>query len=411
MHILYNIGIRVYFLMVWVASLNNSKAAKWIAGRRGWRERLTGKFDAADRVIWFHCASLGEFEQGRPIIEKVREGHPEYKILLTFFSPSGYEKRKDFPAADLVAYLPLDTRSNAIALLDLVPVEKAVFIKYEFWYNYLNVLNRRKIPVYLVSGHFNRSQLFFRWYGGWYRRFLDYFTFIFLQDNESEILLRQFGRTHVMTAGDTRFDRVVAISKKRTDHAGIAEFSKDKPLVIAGSSWEKDEQIIRYAYEKLQGTCKWIIAPHEPSVKNIARLKRWFPGHMLFSELDHNWKGQADVLIVDTMGHLSSLYRYGKIAFIGGGFGKGIHNILEATASGLPVIFGPNYHRFREAVDLKIEGGAYVVQQAGQGFQLISRFLENQEMLISCSQKAENYTLKRTGATKIIVDFVFKSKG
>jgi 3-deoxy-D-manno-octulosonic-acid transferase len=412
MRLLYDIGIRFYYLMVLVASARNRKAARWIAGRRGWRKKLAGKFLPGDQVIWFHCASLGEFEQGRPVMEMVRERYPDYRILLTFFSPSGYEKRKSFEGADLVSYLPLDTKSNAADFLGLVPVQKAIFIKYEFWYHYLNGLNSRRIPVYLASGHFNSSQLFFRWYGGWYRKFLKRFTHIFVQDSGSAALLERFGIDNVSVAGDTRFDRVATINGNGAREKQMALFAGDLPLVIAGSTWEKDEMIIRQGRSELQGKVKWVIAPHEPSEQNIRRLTQWFPDHQFFSEMQNGTMKQgAGVLIVDTMGHLSSLYRYGSVAYIGGGFGRGIHNILEAAAAGLPVMFGPNFQRFREAVELQNDGAAYVVEHAEDLLLVINGFLGNKELLKERSQIALNYTVRCTGATGRIVDFVFKSNG
>ncbi len=382
----------------------------WISGRRDWRRKIAGKFSPDDRVVWFHCASLGEFEQGRPLISLVREKHPDYKILLTFFSPSGYEKRKDYADADQVMYLPLDTPSNAKAFLELVPVEKAVFIKYELWLNFLKWMKRKRIPVYLVSAYFTPTQLFFRWYGKWYRSFLNYFTHIFVQESGSEKILKTHGICHVTVAGDTRFDRVVEISRSAAENPLVEAFAGSAPLVIAGSTWEKDESLIRFAYGALKGQSKWIIAPHEPDAKNIQRLRRWFPDHLLYSALGTGEpQGEADLLIVDTIGHLSSLYRYGSIAVIGGGFGKGIHNILEATAAGLPVIFGPNYHRFREAVELKNDGTATVAEGPEDGLLHIKALLTNPELLKSRSQTAEKYTFSRTGAAQIIVDYVFKS--
>ncbi len=412
MKILYNIGVRFYYLVVLVVSAWNSKAAKWIAGRKGWEKELAGAFSRDDRVVWFHCASLGEFEQGCPIIEMVREEYPQYRILLTFFSPSGFEKRKGYAAADVVCYLPLDTRSGVKRFLALVPVHAAIFIKYEFWYHFLRGLNRQGIPVYLASGHFNSSQLFFRWYGGWYRKFLKRFTHIFVQDSSSAELLERYGIDRVRVAGDTRFDRVTAINGNGSKKKQMGYFAGNLPVLIAGSTWERDEVIIRQSRSEMKEKIKWVIAPHEPSEQNIERLKQWFPDFLLFSEmLNGSMKQDAGVLIVDTMGHLSSLYRYGFMAYIGGGFGRGIHNILEATAAGLPVMFGPNHERFREAVELKNDGAAYVVEHVEDMVIIISGFLSNEELLKERSQIALNYTVGRTGATGRIVDFVFKSNG
>ena len=410
MRFIYDAGIRFYYLMVLVASAWNDKAARWIAGRKNWREQFSGKFDNDDRVVWFHCASLGEFEQARTMIDMVRREHPEDKILLTFFSPSGYEKRKEYAAADVVAYLPLDTARNARDLLRLVPVSQALFIKYELWYHFLRRLRKQRVPVYLASAHFTPSQLFFKWYGGWYRRFLDFFTRIFVQDRDSEVLLKGIGIGHVTVSGDTRFDRVVEISSSAAENKDVAKFTGKDPVIIAGSTWEKDEILIRQAYHELRGTCKWIIAPHEPGEQNLQRLIKWFPEHLLFSSLA-KWevRQKADLLIVDTIGHLSSLYRYGTIAYIGGGFGRGIHNILEATAAGLPVIIGPNYTRFREAVALHKAGAVDVAEHIDEGVTRIQGVLKNPESLRKKSQTAKEYTFRQSGATRIIVDYVFKN--
>ncbi|MEX0987738.1 MAG: glycosyltransferase N-terminal domain-containing protein [Bacteroidales bacterium] len=409
MVLLYNIGIRLYGLMVRVVSAWNPKAAKWVAGRQGWREEIASKFNKEDRVVWFHCASLGEFEQGRPMIEMVRKQYPAYKILLTFFSPSGFEKRKDYPLADHVSYLPLDTRANAKEMLTLVPVVKAIFIKYEFWYNFLSVLKANNIPVYLVSGYFRPSQLFFRWYGGWYRKILLFFTHIFVQNGASAELLGKFDIKKVTVSGDTRFDRVMAIAEKARQFAALQLYSEGNSVIIGGSTWEKDEMILKEAYRKLKGKCKWIIAPHEPSEQNVQRLKCWFPEHIVFSEIKNGTSPEGDIIIVDTIGNLSSLYRYGSLAYIGGGFGKGIHNILEATAAGLPVLFGPNYERFNEAVDLRNAGAAYVVEHPEDGFSQFNKLLGNRKLLDKSAQIAVNYTHKKTGASKIIVDYLFKN--
>ncbi len=412
MLLLYDIGVRIYYLIILIASVRNTKASKWVSGRKNWKKRLSGKFGSTDRVIWFHCASLGEFEQGRPVIEMIRERYPVYRIVLTFFSPSGFEKRKDFAAVDLVMYLPLDTKSNVKAFLELVPVQIAFFIKYEFWFHYLKELTDKKIPSYLVSGHFNSKQLFFRWYGGWYRSFLKRFTHIFVQDHRSVELLEKYGIYRVSVAGDTRFDRVAAIVGNGSWNKQMAQFLGDLPVLIAGSTWEKDEMIIRKVRSQLKEQLKLVIAPHEPTEQSIRRLQQWFPDNLLFSDLQNDTSMQgAGVLIVDTMGHLSSLYRYGSMAYIGGGFGHGIHNILEATAAGMPVMFGPNYQRFREAVELKSDCAAYVVGHSGDLLAVIRGFIENKELLKERSQRALNYTFSRTGATSRIVDFVFKNNG
>jgi 3-deoxy-D-manno-octulosonic-acid transferase len=407
MKILYNIGTQAYYFLVWIASAWNSKAAKWIVGRRGWRNELKDKFGLDDKVIWVHCASLGEFEQGRPLIEKIRSGYTDYKILLTFFSPSGYEKRKDYKLVDHVCYLPMDSGRNARDFLNLVPVSKVFFIKYEFWYHFLKRINDRGIPLYLASGNFQKTHLFFKWYASWYRKIFGFFTHIFVQDSKSLELLKSAGYNRVMVAGDTRFDRVTQISSTAKQINEVSIFAGDSPVIIAGSTWEKDEEYIAHAFNKLKGRCKLIVAPHEPLVQQVNKLKNCFPDHLLFSELSSNQAPDKDVLIVDTIGHLSSLYRYGSLGYIGGGFGKGIHNILEATAAGLPVVFGPNYHRFKEAEDLKSKGAAFVVKQGEEVYMIFDKLLSDQSLIKQYGDIAKNYTLSNTGASEKIIGYVF----
>jgi len=407
MRIIYDIGVRSYYLMVRLAANWNPKAKKWISGRQGWKEQLAGAFAPGDRVVWFHCASLGEFEQGRPVIEAVRAAHPGKKILLTFFSPSGYEKRKDYPGADFVGYLPRDTRSNAREFLGLVPVEQALFIKYEFWYHILKGLHDRKIPVSLVSGHFRKSQVFFRWYGGFFRRMLRFFTHIFVQTDDSARLLEKIGVRNVNVAGDTRFDRVMQIVEQATGIDAMKTFAGDSDVIIAGSTWEADEVHVKYALEAAGADCKLIIAPHETAAVNIKRLLGLFPGAELFSQLGEKGAPAARVVIVDTIGHLSSLYRYGTIAYIGGGFGKAIHNILEATAAGLPVFFGPAYRNFSEARELVAAGGAFPVNSPEVTADRVTGLLNDRQQLQKISQQVVEFTRNRTGATKTIMEQLF----
>ena len=407
MHILYSIGIRIYYAFIWIAAAWNEKAAKWISGRKSWRENLEGVFSEKDKVVWFHCASLGEFEQGRPIIERVRKEFPEYKILLSFFSPSGFEKRKDYTGVDHVTYLPLDTARNARHFLQIVPVKKVFFIKYEFWYHFLKTISARNIPLFLASGNFRSEQLFFKWYGGWYRRFLHFFSHLFVQNTTSELLLNTIGIQHHSIAGDTRFERVIKIAKEAEKDRRLSRFSTEKPVIVAGSTWEKDESLLYEIHKNLSADCKWIIAPHEPTEKNIQRLLKQFENALLFSEISDRHQIEKDVIIVDTIGHLSSLYQYATLAYIGGGFGKGIHNILEAAAFGKPLIFGPNYSSFQEARDLLSCGAAHVIKQVSDGHALIKGLVNNEDELKSVAQIAENYIINQSGATDKIVDFVF----
>ncbi len=385
----------------------NEKAKRWIHGRRNWEKNLKGKFVESDRVIWFHCASLGEFEQGRPLIESVRSRYPEYKILLTFFSPSGYEKRKNYEGVDLVSYLPLDTPKNARKFLKLVPVEKVFFIKYEFWLHFLRLIKQENISVYLASGNFRSGQLFFKWYGVWYKKFLHYFTYIFVQNEVSKDLLNEGGIQKVRVAGDTRFDRVMKIAKETVSKENLLKFSNQKPVIIAGSTWGKDEEMLYEVFEQFAGKCNWIIAPHEPTGKNIGRLAGLFTDSVLYSEISASTEISGSVILVDTIGHLSSLYQYGTIAYIGGGFGKGIHNILEAAVYGIPIFFGPNYYAFQEARELISVDVAHVIKHPKELHSAIDGLVNSKKQQLKISEIAENYVLKRTGASKKIVDYVF----
>lgn len=371
-------------------------------------EGLQKAFNPEDRVIWFHCSSLGEFEQGRPVLEAFRLRFPEHKILLTFFSPSGYEKRKNYPGADYVMYLPVDKRRNARKLMESVSVEMALFIKYEFWYHFLNRLKSEEIPVFLVSGNFRSDQFFFKWYGAWYRKFLDCFTQIFVQKEDSVVLLKGIGFDRVTVAGDTRFDRVFELVKTDYRNQGLEDFAREAPVIVAGSTWEKDEQILEYAFNKLDGECRWIIAPHELSDSHILHLKRRFPSSVLLSELKSEIHSQKRVVIVDTMGQLSYLYRYGTLAYVGGGFGKGIHNTLEPATYGIPVLFGPAFEKFAEALDLIRLGGAYPVYDGEGLLSTVREQLDNPDLLKTSSQIAGKYVRERVGATSLILNEVCK---
>ncbi|MEA3462181.1 MAG: glycosyltransferase N-terminal domain-containing protein [Bacteroidota bacterium] len=403
MTLLYNIGVRIYCLVAVILSPWKRKAKLWVEGRKHWYEKLSAAMEPDEKVIWFHCASLGEFEQGRPVIEEIRKRRPEHKILLTFFSPSGYEKRKDYEGADYVMYLPLDTRRNAKKMLDLLSIEMVFFIKYEFWYHFLHQLNRKKIPVYLASGNFRPGQLFFRWYGRWYRRFLALFTHIFVQNKDSLSLLAGIGYKHVSVAGDTRFDRVHELVQTRFSHPALEGFSKDSPVIVAGSTWDKDEQLLAHAFKELSNELHLIIAPHELSESHICSLQERFPGSVLYTELKKEVPEGCRVILVNTIGKLSYLYRYGHLAYIGGGFGKGIHNILEAATYGLPVIFGPEYKKFAEAVDLSSLGGAFPVGNETELLFTIRQQLENSQLLKTTSQIAANFVSERVGATSAIL--------
>lgn len=399
MRIIYNIGIGLYYLAALLISPWNQKAKHWIRGRKGWRKDLQDAFGPGDRVVWVHCASLGEFEQGRPVIEALREECPDRKILLTFFSPSGYEKRKEYPLADHVMYLPLDTARNSRLIVDSVPLEMALFIKYEFWIHFLTRLKKKNIPLYLASGIFRADQAFFKWYGSWYRKILSAFTHIFVQDENSRELLAAFGFTNVSVAGDTRFDRVDQLAKSEYSHPAMEAFTAKATVIVAGSTWEPDELLLQEAFKRLPSEVKWIIAPHELSESHLGNLRSRFPGSVLFTEAESKLTPDSRVVIVNTIGHLSYLYRYGTLAYIGGGFGKGIHNILEAATYGMPVFFGPNCKKFSEAQELLEQGAAFLVYEAGEMLSTVHQQLENPNLLKTTSETASNYVKERLGAS------------
>ena len=370
---------------------------------------LREKMDRKAKYIWFHASSLGEFEQGRPMIEQIRKVHPEYKILLTFFSPSGYEVRKNYAGADVVCYLPFDTPGRVEQFLDLANPAMAIFIKYEFWGNYLHTLQQRGIPVYIISAIFRREQLFFQWFGKPYRKMLDCFNHLFVQDERSKALLEEYGIRNVTVAGDTRFDRVIDVYHQAKQIPLVERFIKgtdgqQPPLVfVAGSSWPEDEAIFIPYFER-HPEMKLIIAPHEiheGHLKSIeARLHR--PTIRLSQATEQNVADQ-DCLIVDSFGLLSSLYRYGQIAYIGGGFGAGIHNTLEAAVYGMPALFGPRFQKFKEAKDLIAVGGAFTFDNAPAFTSRMDTLLSTPEALQQSSQAAGHFVQSHGGATTTIL--------
>jgi 3-deoxy-D-manno-octulosonic-acid transferase len=406
MRLLYNISIHVYKILISAASFANPKAKLWVQGRKNIFEKLASSISAlhspGSRLVWFHCASLGEFEQGRPLIERYRERHPGVKILLTFFSPSGYEIRKNYAGADLVCYLPADTPSNAKHFLKIVKPSAVFFVKYEFWFNYLAELKKQNVPTYLVSGIFRNEQHFFKFYGAWFRKQFSSFTYFFLQDQRSEELLHSIGYTNTMVTGDTRFDRVSEISKSVKAFPLIEKFKSGKNILIAGSTWKEDEELISEL--RFGNGYKLILAPHEIDEKHIEAIVEQFSAYPVirYSHATESSVSSAQVLIIDNIGMLSSLYQYGTVAFIGGGFGKGIHNILEAAAFGLPVIFGPNYERFKEAADLVKIGGAFSISNREELEKTVA-LLRDEQVLKTASHISGYYVESRTGATEKIL--------
>lgn len=403
---IYNIVIYFCLLGIWIASLFNKKVRTMWRGEHNAFEVLIKHVDPTARYIWFHAASLGEFEQGRPLIERIRETHPGYKILLTFFSPSGYEVRKNYEGADIVCYLPIDTRLNAIRFLRLVRPVKVFFIKYEFWSNYLHILKYRHVPTYSVSSIFRPEQVFFKWYGKGYAGVLKCFTKFFVQNEESKRLLASIGITDVDVVGDTRFDRVLQI-KETAEQLPICEaFCKGHKVFVAGSSWQPDEDIfIRFFNEHKD----WhlIIAPHVIGEDHLNQiLSKLDRKAVRYSKTTPREAATADCLIVDCFGLLSSIYNYGDISYVGGGFGVGIHNTLEAAVWNIPVIFGPNNKRFQEAQGLLKSGGGFEISNYEEFDTLMKSLMSDASFLKSSGDKAGAYVASLAGATDKVLSQV-----
>ncbi len=403
----YNIIIAIYASLVRVASLWNPKAKQWAEGRKDIFEKMRGEIGSEDRVVWVHVASLGEFEQGRPIIERIREEYPDYKILLTFFSPSGYEIRKNYEGADYIFYLPADTLSNVRKFLDIAHPEVAIFVKYEFWLNMLAELRRRKIRSYVVSAIFRRNSIFFRSYGKMWCRALETFETMFVQDENSKSLLAELGFENVVVAGDTRFDRVarIAQSAKRVDV--VEEFKGESRLFVAGSTWGPDEELLLQLINE-NPDVKFVVAPHEMEEARINHLLEEVKGGAVrYTQREGVALADKQVLILDTIGILSSVYGSATWSYIGGGFGVGIHNTLEAATFALPIAFGPNYQKFKEAVDMVALGAATSVSDYEGLKAWFKPLYEDAECLAKASCAAKEYTSKHQGATEIIVKSIF----
>ncbi|MCX6322530.1 MAG: 3-deoxy-D-manno-octulosonic acid transferase [Bacteroidia bacterium] len=408
MKVLYNIGIFIFTALAHLLSPFNSKASLWVKGRKKWTEKIADKIKPEGRNVWIHCASLGEFEQGRPVIEAIKKERPDLKIVLTFFSPSGYEIRKNYSNADCIIYLPADTPGNAARFVRLVNPEFAIFVKYEFWNNYISVLYNNNIPLYLISAIFRPEQHFFKWYGSFFRDMLRKFERIFVQDQRSLDLLSGIGLENISLAGDTRFDRVVQITSTARDIPQLEQFRGGEKLFLAGSSWRQDEEIIAQYINKFAGKMKWVFAPHEIDKPNIERLEKLFNiKHVRFSEFNEA-AADARVLIIDNIGMLSSAYKYAYIAAIGGGFGKGIHNILEPACWGIPVMFGPKHKKFREAVDLINENGAMSFDSFGNFSSILDRWLTNELFYLISAKAAVDYINNNTGATGKILQKILQ---
>ncbi|QBQ42702.1 3-deoxy-D-manno-octulosonic acid transferase [Sphingobacterium psychroaquaticum] len=408
MHLLYDLGIWLYGLILRLISPFYAKAKLWVEGRRGIFIRLEQTVESGSHPIWFHFASLGEFEQGRSVMEGIKKKYPDEKILITFFSPSGFEVRKNTPLADYVFYLPADTSRNARRFLDIVQPKLAVFTKYEYWYHYFKELDRRQVQLLMISSIFREEQVFFKWYGGFFRSILKRVTFFFTQNTDSVLWLKSIGITQAGLAGDTRFDRVVELPKQRRSIAEVEDFLLGSGVVlVAGSTWLPDEQLLAELLSAQKGL-KIILAPHEIHDSHIRDVQQLFPKSLLLSQYaTYNAveKQQATVLVIDNIGMLSSLYGYGELAYIGGGFGAGIHNTLEAATYGLPVIFGPKYAKFQEAVDLIEVGAGFSISTVAELFEVFEA-LQHHVKLENASFASAKYVKEKAGATQIIMRYL-----
>jgi 3-deoxy-D-manno-octulosonic-acid transferase len=434
--VLYTIGILLYSFGVRIAALfGNAKAMQWVKGRKKQGSLSLSKGPAeqvkSDRTalrqaqgpassewIWFHAASLGEFEQGRPVIEALKKEFPQYKILLSFFSPSGYEIRKDYPLADEVLYLPSDTPRHAAQWVQRHHFVAAFFIKYEFWFNYMRALKDAGIPLFYISLILKPDSYFFRWYGGWFfRQLKNHITHFFVQDDTTAQLLQSNGLTTVTVCGDTRFDRVAAIAQQAKPFPEVEQFISGRHCIIAGSTWPPDEKLLVDFYQQLPEDYCLILAPHDISESHVAQIKTLFPDSQLYTELDADQpsrslspepaegsKGRpAKILIINTIGILSQLYQYARFVYIGGGFGVNIHNIQEPVTFGCPVVFGPKYKSFKEAVDLVGLEGAFPVQDAGALGSAFERLMHDEGFYAKASETCRNYLNSQVGATESIL--------
>lgn len=409
--LMYNISVRLYKLVILIASLFNKKAKRWLEGRRDLFAKLQKAIGNEGPVIWMHCASLGEFEQGRPVLEELRSQYPEHKLLLTFFSPSGYEIRKNYSGVDWVFYLPLDTKANAKRFIELVNPSLSIFVKYEYWYYYLHQLHQRNTPVILISAIFRENAPFFKWYGAVHRKMANYFYHLFVQNQESYDRITAIVPPDKITlAGDTRFDRVKTIADSFEPLPLIEQYIRGKKIMVAGSTWPEDELMLKKLIEK-QGDLSLIIAPHEITDTHLRFLKETFGGAAFYSELKENNSGlsPARVLIIDNIGMLSKLYYYSLVSYIGGGFNQsGIHNTLEAAVYGKPVLFGPNYQKFAEAAGLIKNQAAYSYTTDAELIQVTDSFLSDEDRLTSYSRHASQFVASNTGATGLILSWLRK---
>lgn len=406
MFFLYNQIVFIAGFLLKIVALFSPKMALFVKGRKDVFKTLEEKIQPNDKSIWFHAASLGEYEQGLPVIEKIKEKFSSHKIIVTFFSPSGYEVRKNNTVADCTVYLPLDTQKNAKQFIELANPELIFFIKYEYWPNYLNELKKRNIKTYLISGILRENQAFFKWYGGFYRKALNAFDFFFVQNESSKQLLQSLGHQNVLVSGDTRFDRVSAILEKDNTLDFIAEFKNNKITIVVGSSWPKDEEIIaQYINQYSNENVKFIIAPHNIKAEQIAKLRDQITKPtVLFSEKENQSLSNQQVFIIDTIGILTKIYSYADIAYVGGGFGNpGVHNILEPATFGIPIVIGPNYSHFAEATALVHQEGCITISKQTELNQTLNLLVQDIDKRHEKGQICQTFVKMNKGATRVIL--------
>ena len=409
---LYNLIVQIAGFSLKIVALFSPKIKLFVDGRKPVFEILQTKINPNDKTIWFHAASLGEYEQGLPVIEKIKEKFPHHKIVITFFSPSGYEVRKNNAVADVTVYLPLDTKKNAKDFLSLVQPEMVFFIKYEYWPNYLNELRKLETPTYLISGILRKKQLFFKWYGGFYRKALDTFTHFFVQNESSKKLLLELGKTNVSVSGDTRFDRVASILEKDNSLDFIETFKNDTLTIVVGSSWPKDENLLVEYINQTSEKVKFIIAPHNIKSEQIQELKNSITKKtVLFSEKSTKNLADFDVFLIDTIGILTKIYSYADIAYVGGGFGNpGVHNILEPATFGVPIVIGPNFSHFAEAIALVNMEGCISISDKKGLFDAFSNLIANDDIRHEKGHICSTFVQMNKGATQIILKYILNDQ-
>ena len=407
MYFLYSLLLRGIEKLLPISGFFSKKMKLFVAGRSTTFASLAAAIQKDDKSIWFHAASLGEYEQGLPVMEAIKTRYPNHKIVLSFFSPSGYEVRKNNKIADVTVYLPLDTPQNAERFIRKINPELVFFIKYEYWPNYLKILGEKQIKTYLISGVFRENQLFFKWYGGFYRKALDAFTYFFVQNESSKTLLQQLGKTNVMVSGDTRFDRVAAIVEKDNLVDFIAEFKNNTPTLVVGSSWPKDEALLVDYLNQSTHELKWIIAPHNIKPEQINSLQQSIQKKtVLFSEREGKNLADYEVFIVDTIGILTKIYSYADLAYVGGGFGHpGVHNLLEPATFGVPIICGPYYSHFAEATALVQLGGCVSIQSAHELQEALDTLVQNADIRHEKGHICQTFVQMNTGATQKIINY------